>query len=431
MNKKHLTYKKRPILKSLASYITLIVWMVLAHQINAQEESSFSDIPIKVKDIEDKNVREIFTILSDTYDLKIAFQEGDSTFYEPVVLPDTKSITLENLLKVLEKNIPYEVIHKKGYIIFQKKKLQKKYQLKGRIYDSGTQTQLVAATVYIQQNGAGSLTDDQGAFSFSLPPGSYDVVVKFMGYNDRFLHVNLYDDQELSFKLQENIFSINEINVTSERTYANNFEVGRTVEKIDSKEIGKVTSGNVLDALHARIPGVWATKVSGAPGDHMKIRIRGINSINGSVDPLYIVDGVPIPKVNFNSLGISDLNSSDIENMTILKDAASSAIYGFQGGNGVVIIDTKTPGGKPTFTVQQKTGVQFFNKQRYNLEGTYPFLQNYMLADENLGTHYYGGNSTPPKYKFSLPQTDWQEEIFRTGLMKEYQLNANGSYNFV
>ena len=124
---------------------------------------------------------------------------------------------------------------------------------------------------------------------------SYDVVVKFMGYNDRFLHVNLYDDQELSFKLQENIFSINEINVTSERTYANNFEVGRTVEKIDSKEIGKVTSGNVLDALHARIPGVWATKVSGAPGDHMKIRIRGINSINGSVDPLYIVDGVPIP----------------------------------------------------------------------------------------------------------------------------------------
>ena len=68
--------------------------MVLAHQINAQEESSFSDIPIKVKDIEDKNVREIFTILSDTYDLKIAFQEGDSTFYEPVVLPDTKSIVI-------------------------------------------------------------------------------------------------------------------------------------------------------------------------------------------------------------------------------------------------------------------------------------------------------------------------------------------------
>ena len=138
--------------------------------------------------------------------------------------------------------------------------------------------------------------------------------------------------------------------------------------------------GRLRPALVWRWAGVWATKISGAPGDHMKIRIRGINSINGSVDPLYIVDGVPIPKVNFNSLGISDLNSSDIESMTVLKDAASSAIYGFQGGNGVVIIKTKSPGGKPTFTVQQKTGVQMFKTKRYNTSGTYDFLQTFNLA---------------------------------------------------
>ena len=137
-------------------------------------------------------------------------------------------------------------------------------------------------------------------------------------------------------------------------------EYGREIPSIDAEVIAKQNINNASDILHARLAGVWATKTSGAPGDHQKIRIRGQNSFFSSAEPLYVVDGVPVPIVNLSSLGISDLNIHDIENVTVLKDASSSALYGFQGGNGVVLIDTKQ-GGENEINFSTKFGYQWFN----------------------------------------------------------------------
>lgn len=411
-----------------------LIWMplLLLSTMDAfaiQQEESKTNIIIKTNEIQGKTAKEIFSLLTNIYQINIAFQDGDSVFYQPLNFPKRKTIELDELLKVMQNNLPYLINYKKGYIILKKKDLQKKYKLEGKLFDTEDNKSLPAASVLVKQTSTGSLSDENGVFLLELKPGTYDIVIKYLGYNDVSKRINLYDNQYFSIGLDQNNFSIGEVDVTSERTFKSDFKVGRTIEKIDSKEIGAITSNNVLDALHARMPGVWATKVSGAPGDHMKIRIRGINSLNASVDPLYVVDGVMIPKVNLHSLGISDLNSSDIESLIILKDAASNAIYGFQGGNGVVIIETKKPGGKPTITFEQKTGIQTFNHKRYDLNNTYDYLQTYGIVDSyntERSVFFNERYLSHPFYRRSLVDKDWQDEIFDNGFMTEYQLNTSG-----
>lgn len=214
-------------------------------------------------------------------------------------------------------------------------------------------------------------------------------------------------------------------------------EKGRSIETIDSKVIESLNLNNVSEALHGSVKGVWSTKMSGAPGDHQKLRIRGISSIFGATDPLYVVDGMPIPIVNLKSLGISDLNIHDIEKITILKNASSTALYGYHGGNGVILIDTKKGGGETQINFSTKIGYQRFDK-RYNFFNTKEFLENLQQSDNIIGTDFYEvkiRGYTPkyeeyPYYTDSsgnvMGYTNWQDEIFKTGTINEYQLSAKG-----
>ena len=152
----------------------------------------------------------------------------------------------------------------------------------------------------------------------------------------------LISETELNLSLSPATNAIEEVKVTRQRNFWHNLEKGRNLSTLDSKKIELLNTNNASDLLQASMPGVWSTQTSGAPGDHQNVKIRGINSVFGCTDPLYIIDGVAVPIVNLHSLGISDLNVYDIERITVLKDASADAIYGYQGGNGVIIIDTKS-----------------------------------------------------------------------------------------
>jgi len=125
-----------------------------------------------------------------------------------------------------------------------------------------------------------------------------------VGYEPREEKIELNKNQEINVRLKLIEELLEEVKITSQRKFFGNMDYGREIPTIDSKVIGKLSTNNASDILHARVAGVWATKTSGAPGDHQKIRIRGQNSFFSSSEPLYVIDGVPVPIVNMSSLGI-------------------------------------------------------------------------------------------------------------------------------
>lgn len=379
-------------------------------------------------------IRELLNEINDSPEFNIVFNGNDKELDTRIEISESAQ-TLEDILKVICEVIPYKYVEKNGHLIFKKKKLSDKYRIEGRIYDAETNENLAAASIVIENTNKGSFSNNNGTYSFSLPPGIYSIICSYVGYKTEITQINLYDNKVINFELQPTSQNLKEVRIVEERTFFADFEKGRTIETITPETIEKVTGNNASDILHARLKGVWASKTSGAPGDHQRIRIRGLNSIFGNVDPLYVVDGVPVPNVNYFSLGIADLNKHDIESITILKDASSTALYGFQGVNGVILIDTKR-GGEKKIEFQTTHGIQWFEK-RYPLMNTKDFLETYKLSDSILHTdyfaNYYPRYALYPEYNNTMGSTDMQDLLFTHGLSHEYQLAAQGSlkdYNY-
>lgn len=354
----------------------------------------------------------------------------------------SKTLKLKEALRQIEKQAPVEFIIDNNHIIVKSRELKKSYQVSGRLIDATSHEGLVAANVSIAGTTTGVVTDNNGNFSIQLTPNTYKLIFRYVGYEEQSLRVNLFQDVyfETPMEVKEN--QLQSVNVTSSFSVIENIERGRTIETISSKVIDRLSTNDVNDALHGRINGVWNTKVSGAPGDHHKIRIRGISSIFGSTDPLYVVDGAIIPIVNFENLGISDLNAHDIESITVLKDASSTALYGNLGSNGVILIDTKKGGGQISYNLSVKQGFQRFDK-RYDLMNAEDFLNTLQLADDLIMTDFYTvrPNANPSKYELypryrdslgnALAEKDYQNELFRIGQINEYQLSGSGNHKTI
>ena len=258
----------------------------------------------------------------------------------------------------------------------------------------------------------------------------------YMGFEDKRIPISLDRDYELYIQLEIKEHEIGEVHVIASLREEDPIVIGRPIENIGSRIVNSLNTNDVNDALHGRIPGVWTTKISGAPGDHNRIRIRGLNSIFGSPDPLYVVDGMVIPIVNSMTIGISDLNTHDVENISVLKDASSTALYGYLGGNGVILVDTKKGGGETRFEFGYKKGIQSLSN-RYDLMNSEDFLSTIDSSDHLLGTRFlFYSPSVPiyPKYPAYLDSEgkaigsdNHQDMLFRTGDLSEYHLSGQGS----
>ncbi len=192
-------------------------------------------------------------------------------------------------------------------------------------------------------------------------------------------------------------------------------DVTGSVASIKAEDLEKMKAPTIEQAMQGRAAGVSVTTNSGTPGADMTIRVRGTGTINDS-DPLYVIDGMPIDNMNF-------INPSDIASMEILKDAASCAIYGARGANGVIIITTKK--GKEG-KGQVSFDANFSLSQLYNKIDLATGSQYAMLRAEALSN---GGNSVPPEledYMSFGKGTDWQDEITRNAFTKNYNVSFRG-----
>ena len=230
--------------------------------------------------------------------------------------------------------------------------------IKGRVTDSNTKDPLIGATVFIapsekqaaNYNPQGVITDNDGNYTFSLPSYVKNVIVSYVGYTPQTLR--LTNSSVYNVSLAEDVNVLGDVVVTGYQRIERR-KLTSSVAKVDGDNILQVGAPSVDQLLSGQVAGLVSTPTAGGPGAANKIRIRGTVSLTGSSDPLWVLDGIPlegnnVPQNldkdnidNLNNLSIAGLNPNDIQDITILKDAAATAIYGARAANGVIVITTK------------------------------------------------------------------------------------------
>lgn len=279
--------------------------------------------------------------------------------------------------------------------------------VKGKVI-SETGEPLPGVSVTLKETTKGVVTTINGEYQIAVAKPSTSVLV-FSYVGMRTVEKSIEGKFEINVTLFEDIRLMDEIVVIGYGSQKKKDITGSvSVVKSDDFETRPNTQIGML--LQGNAPGVEVLSSSGKPSQGLNIRIRGTNSINAGSEPLYVVDGVPITETR-------SINPSDIESISILKDASSAAIYGAQGANGVVIISTKRgTSSKPKLNLVAYTGVA-------KVWNTLPVLNGEQYKDLMIEM----GQTTD--WEKHNKNTDWQKEVFQTGLSQNYQLSISGDSN--
>lgn len=263
----------------------------------------------------------------------------------------------------------------------------------GTVKDSNGEP-IIGANIRVKGSNIGTVTDLDGNFSMEASPASV-LEISYIGYANKEIPLN--GNTSVNVVLKEDTQTLSEIVVVGYGVQKKSV-VTAAISQVSAKDIEKGTPTNVQNALKGKVSGVQITSQSGQPGSESKIRIRGTGTVNDS-DPLYIIDGMP------SSNGINFLNPSDIESIEILKDAASAAIYGARGANGVVLVSTKKGSkmSKTTLNYEFTYGIQNPERKLDMMNGQeYQMMMNEMAANSGKSAYFPTASSV---------NTDWQNEL--------------------
>jgi TonB-dependent starch-binding outer membrane protein SusC len=303
--------------------------------------------------------------------------------------------------------------------------------IKGTVTDANGEP-IIGATVFIEGTTQGTVSDVSGNYVLpNLPEGSVVIAVNFVGFlkETKTITVTANVENVVDFMLIEDLQQLSEVVVIGYGTVKKKDLTG-AVSSIKPEELTKLATTNVQQAIQGRVAGVMVTTNSGAPGDNVSVRIRGISSVNNS-DPLYVVDGFPTGSIGY-------LNPSDIESMEVLKDASATAIYGNRGATGVILITTKK--GKEqkstiTFstyvgTLQANKTIPVLNAMEY-AEAKYMAYDNLAEIRNRPRLALTGsGSALDDTLQWVLGNnyegTNWQDKVLRKGVTQNYELGVSG-----
>jgi len=288
----------------------------------------------------------------------------------------------------------------------------------GRITDE-TNEPLPGATVVIKGTTVSAAADANGYFKFNkAPSGSQVLVVSFIGYQPFEQPVTLNGAVTVNLQLKSATILLNQVAVIGYGTVRKSDATG-SVDVITSKDFNKGAVNSIQDAISGKLPGVVITSNSGAPGNTSTIRIRGITSLNASTDPLIVIDNVPISNVAIGGTAnlLSTINPNDIENITVLKDASATAIYGSRGSSGVILITTKR--GTKKFTISYSNTLSL---------SVLPKEVPVYSADEfrSLVNSVYQGQTAITSL-LGKASTDWQSQIYQKAIGDDNNLSFSGT----
>ena len=277
---------------------------------------------------------------------------------------------------------------------------------------------LMGVTVYVDGTSVGVSTDIDGRYSITLPEGHDELVFSYIGYTTQNIPVGSRTTVDITMKPDTE--QINEVVVIGYGTVRKGDLTG-AVSTVSDKDFNEGLISSPEQLINGKIAGVQIMQSSGSPNSGSTIRIRGGASLNASNDPLIVLDGVPleIGGISGNSSNfLSLINPNDIESMTVLKDASSTAIYGSRASNGVIIITTKKGSGNDKLKISFSTTNSLQTRTR---------VADMLSADEFIGVINSRGTEAQ-KALLGDTRTDWNDEIYKTAFGTDNNLSVAGRF---
>jgi TonB-linked SusC/RagA family outer membrane protein len=293
----------------------------------------------------------------------------------------------------------------------------------GVVTDADDGEPLIGVSVLVKGTSVGTVTDIDGKYSLEVPDGGETLVFSYVGYTTFEAPIS---GTSVNVKLNSGV-ELEETVVLGYQTVKKS-DVTSAVSTIGGEKLENALFGNVANSLQGLATGVQVTARSGAPGANAFIRIRGVGSYNASNEPLFVVDGVQVTANYYNSL-----NPNDIESINILKDASAAAIYGVKGGNGVVVITTKSGRfgqTKPVISYTYQYGFKERIKDNFSIMNAEQKLRyEKELADlgvsQALGTP--GATASPEELDFLLKYArPWEDIITQRGKLSTHDISVTG-----
>lgn len=394
--------ERKKIFSCIQIVFALFLFVSLANAQNQKVQLSGANLTLKAafKQIEQQ------TEMSVDYDAEVI----NTSRQVPAVV---KTLTVNELLKQLFRNTGYTYTFEGSHILIKVQQLEsKKKKVTGTITDE-TGLSVIGANVVEKGTTNGVITDLNGNFMIEVADNAI-LKISYVGYSTSEMCVG--NRTHLLIQIKEDTELLDEVVVIGYGVVKKSDLTG-SVSSVKSGEVNAYPSANLLQAISGKTSGMEIKQNTGAPGGSISVRIRGANSIQGSNEPLYVVDGFPI------SGSPTNLNNSDVESIEILKDASATAIYGSRGANGVVMITTK----------QGKTG-----KTRVELDASYTtqsLIKKLDLMNATEYAQFYNMqqlNDTGKEY-FTADQIagfgegyDWQDLIFRNAPILRTNLSIAG-----
>ena len=286
--------------------------------------------------------------------------------------------------------------------------------VKGEVTDAQNGEALIGATVMVEGEKGGTVTDFDGNFSLQVSSSAKKIKVSYIGYIDKVLSIS----DNMKVKLESDSKALADVVVIGYGT-ARKSDLTGSVATVKSKDFNKGLVSSPEQLINGKVSGVQIMSNSGSASAGSTIRVRGGASLNASNDPLIVLDGVPLEQggISGNSSNfLSMINPSDIESMTVLKDASSTAIYGSRASNGVIIITTK----------KGQQGAVKVNFNTTNSMQTRAQMVDMLSRDEFVNVINQFGTDNQ-KSLLGTANTDWNDEVYRTAFGTDNNLSVSGS----
>ncbi|MDP4290185.1 MAG: SusC/RagA family TonB-linked outer membrane protein [Bacteroidota bacterium] len=409
--------------------LTVLLICLFSLSVQATGYSQSARVNLNIKEV---SLKELFKLIEEQTQCRFFYNDQFVSLDKKVSFK-ANSISVDEVLNVVLKdaNVTHKVLDN-NLVVITPIGNQAKNTISGTVTDAKTGESLPGVSVLIKGTYKGTVTDQQGKFSFTNSDHKVILVVSYMGYEKQEITVDSYNP--ITIRLAESVKTLEEVVVVGYGTRKKS-DVTGAITSISAQSLADVPSANLSQALQGQGAGIDVQKSNGnsKPGQAPTILIRGTRSVKAGNSPLVVIDGIAFDG------NINDFNIDDIASVEVLKDASSTAIYGSRGANGVILVTTKH--GKsgmrqPLITYSGYTG---FNK---NI-GEYPMMngQQYLLLKKWAK---YIGN--PGKYSsiddpqiiadaFSPEEqqgiaigrnTDWQKLVYKTGITTNHQISVTG-----
>lgn len=421
--------------RNLVKLVLFLMLMCLSPSLSMAQEQKHVSV-----NLENVTLKKVFESLEKQSNYVFSYGDDLLKSQKPVTV-NLKDVTVAKVLDSVlkDRGLSYQIVSGNTIIITRKESKKgvsgATRTVSGTVFDSLGEP-AIGATVMVKGTSTGTVTDIDGNYSLSnLNPGAL-LVFSYVGYDSQ--EIKIDGKSTIDVTLSENSSVLDEVVVVGYGVQKKR-DVSTAISQIKSEDIANLPAGDFRQTMAGKMPGVTVMQTSGDPeGNNTMVRVRGVSSATAGNDPLYIVDGVPMEN------GLGNINPSDIESLEVLKDASAAAIYGSRGSNGVIIITTKK-GSSEKATVTYDGWVSWDRvSKKVDLMDAYQYARVSADAHNNAYLDLHPGGTAPngsrPESYSNYPvelepylqgvegltNTDWQDEIFRTGLSTNHNVAVSG-----